>query len=129
MDRIEDAKVLLDAGRWSAAYYIAGYAAECALKACILGRIDRTGIVFTEKRFQEKCWTHSLEELVKQAGLDAELGMTIAAHPAFGVRWSIVKAWNELSRYGQSPESDARELFDALVDDPDGILKWLQIHW
>jgi hypothetical protein len=31
-DRILDAKALLAARRWSGAYYLAGYAVECALK-------------------------------------------------------------------------------------------------
>ncbi len=35
-----DAKVLLDAGRWHAAYYLAGYAVECGLKACVLAHIE-----------------------------------------------------------------------------------------
>jgi HEPN domain-containing protein len=30
---VVDAKLLLDAGRWHAAYYLAGYAVECGLKA------------------------------------------------------------------------------------------------
>ena len=34
-ERIAEAKILLDAGKWSGAYYLAGYAVECALKACI----------------------------------------------------------------------------------------------
>jgi HEPN domain-containing protein len=33
--RIEDARVLFRGGRYDAAYYLAGYAVECALKACI----------------------------------------------------------------------------------------------
>ncbi len=33
-ERIKDAEALLMAGRWSGAYYLAGYAVECALKAC-----------------------------------------------------------------------------------------------
>ncbi len=31
---MRDAEVLLDAGQWSGAYYLAGYAVECGLKAC-----------------------------------------------------------------------------------------------
>jgi hypothetical protein len=34
-ERISDAKVLLGARHWVGAYYLAGYAVECALKACI----------------------------------------------------------------------------------------------
>ena len=33
--RLEDAKCLLLGGRWAAFYYLAGYAVECAIKACI----------------------------------------------------------------------------------------------
>jgi hypothetical protein len=34
-ERVADAAALLDAGRFQAAYYLCGYAIECALKACI----------------------------------------------------------------------------------------------
>jgi HEPN domain-containing protein len=34
-DRLKDAEVLLAKGRFAAAYYLAGYAVECGLKACI----------------------------------------------------------------------------------------------
>jgi HEPN domain-containing protein len=34
-DRLKDAEVLLASGRFGAAYYLAGYAVECGLKACI----------------------------------------------------------------------------------------------
>jgi hypothetical protein len=33
--RIEDARLLLRSGRQQGAYYLCGYAVECALKACI----------------------------------------------------------------------------------------------
>lgn len=33
--RIAEAKVLLDNNLYAGAYYLAGYAVECALKACI----------------------------------------------------------------------------------------------
>jgi HEPN domain-containing protein len=34
-ERVRDAKALPNAGQWSGAYYLAGYAVECGLKACI----------------------------------------------------------------------------------------------
>ncbi len=39
LDHIADAKALLAARRWGGAYYLAGYAVECGLKACILVRV------------------------------------------------------------------------------------------
>ena len=38
-ERIADVKALLAAKRWALAYYVAGYAVECALKACVLVRV------------------------------------------------------------------------------------------
>src|SRR5437764_991419 len=73
-ERIRDAKVLLAAKQWSAAYYLAGYAVECALKSCILAFIERTGFIFVEKKYAEQCWTHDLEVLLKLAGLEPGLG-------------------------------------------------------
>lgn len=34
-ERVKDAKSLLGRKRWSAAYYLAGYAVEVGLKACV----------------------------------------------------------------------------------------------
>jgi HEPN domain-containing protein len=36
--RIKEARILLDGDSYSGAYYLAGYAIECALKACIAKR-------------------------------------------------------------------------------------------
>jgi hypothetical protein len=35
-ERLSDAEALIAGGRFDCAYYVAGYAVECALKACIL---------------------------------------------------------------------------------------------
>src|SRR6185437_13757784 len=69
-ERIAEAKILLDAGKWSGAYYLAGYAVECGLKACIakLTKPDE----FPDKNFGAKCWIHEIEPLVKLAGLETQ---------------------------------------------------------
>ena len=61
-DWVIDAKVLLDAGRWHAGYYLSGYAVECGIKACVLAYVENTGIIFLDKRYSEKCFTHRIEE-------------------------------------------------------------------
>ena len=40
VERLEDAKALASLGRYAAAFYLAGYSIECALKACIAKRIQ-----------------------------------------------------------------------------------------
>src|SRR5207248_9891874 len=61
---------LLDLGMWDGAYYLAGYAVEVALKACIIKAVMATD-AFPEKKFSENCWTHDLEKLIVLAGLKA----------------------------------------------------------
>src|SRR5438128_12577971 len=61
-------------GRWAGAYYLAGYAVECGLKACILAYVENTGAIFLNKRFLEGCWTHELEKLLITANLQVEFG-------------------------------------------------------
>ena len=69
-DRTLDSQSLLAAGRWSAAYYLIGYAVECGLKACVLNHIVNSGVVFQDRKYAERCWTHRPEELVKLANLE-----------------------------------------------------------
>ena len=52
--RIREAKALLDAKEWDGAYYLAGYAVECALKACIIKRLNSSDL-WPEKSFVENC--------------------------------------------------------------------------
>jgi hypothetical protein len=125
-----DAKALLDDHRWAAAYYLAGYAVECGLKACILARVTvETEIIFEDRRFSEKCWTHSLSELVKLAGLEAERITYTAANPAFARNWIVVKDWSEISRYQPTLHHRAKKLYSAITDDPNGVMQWIKAHW
>ncbi len=69
-ERILDSEALLRAGRWSFAYYVAGYAVECALKSCLLSRMIDTGWIFQEKVKIEQCRTHDFMELVRLSPRD-----------------------------------------------------------
>lgn len=128
-DRIEDARILLANARWTAAYYLVGYAVETALKACILKFVEETGVIFTDKRFAEKCWTHRIGDLVTQANLEPLRGRDIGANPVLGGFWGVVELWSEISRYEQKTEADARNLFEAVTNEPDGVFRWIQQHW
>ena len=75
-ERVRNADALLAASQWSAAYYLAGYAVECALKAYLPAYLDRTGKIFRERDYikkLEKCWTHGLTLLVELADLTEQL--------------------------------------------------------
>src|SRR5438132_1189342 len=95
-----DAKSLLENRRWSAAYYVAGYAVECAHKACVLVRVGAAPeVIFDVKRFSENCWTHDILELMKLAGLESARVADIVANAALAENWVVVKDWTEKSRY------------------------------
>jgi hypothetical protein len=128
-DRLREAKALLAAKLWSGAYYLAGYAVEYGLKSCILAYIERTGIIFEDRKYAEKCWTHDLEELVGLAGLERPLGLAVAANPALRENWAIVKEWSELSRFRRTPHNEAKSLYRAITDKPDGMMRWIMNHW
>lgn len=128
-ERIQDAKALLAASRWSGAYYLAGYALECALKSCVLRYVEQTGIIFEDRKFAERCWTHDLETLVKQAGLSNERGRAIAEDVQLGTNWLIAKDWSETARYRLSTQQQAEKLFAAIADSTHGVLSWVKNHW
>ena len=128
-DRLLDAQALLAAGRWSGAYYLAGYAVECALKSCVLAYIIKTGVIFDDKKYAEKCWTHDIEALVKLADLEAARGVAIAANGLLSSNWSVVGDWWEGARYEQKTQLEAQSLFDAVGDSSHGVLQWIRGHW
>lgn len=128
-ERIADASALLAATQWAGAYYMAGYALECALKSCILAYIDRTGIIFEDKKYAQNCWTHDIEDLVRQAGLTIERDKAARTNITLGQHWMIAKDWSEASRYRMSTQLQAEKLFHALTDNTDGVLPWVKTYW
>jgi HEPN domain-containing protein len=127
-DRIADAAVLLAAGRWSGAYYLAGYALECGLKACI-ARLTNQDDFPRDRKFVEECYTHNLEKLLKAAGLKAALDADTSANPALAGNWGVANEWEETSRYAQKTQVEAQKLYDAITNDPDGVLPWIRLRW
>jgi HEPN domain-containing protein len=126
-ERIAEAKILLDAGKWSGAYYLAGYAVECGLKACIANLLKTE--IFPEKEFSDKCYVHDIEKLVVLAGLKTKRNVDAGANVNLDANWGIVRGWKETSRYDKKTQADAQALYDAITQNPDGVLLWIQLHW
>ena len=125
--RIKETEALLDRGLYGGAYYLAGYAVECALKACIAKLTKEHD--FPDKRVVDKSWTHDLTELIKVAGLEKEREEKGRRDKEFGLRWGVVKDWSEDSRYRSVGEKEARQLYAAIIDPVHGVLPWLEQHW
>ncbi len=129
MERLEDAKTLLAAQRWSGAYYIVGYSLECALKSCVLFYIEQTGIIFQDKKYGERCWTHDLETLLRQAGLKEARDEAIRNNAILDHYWATVNDWSETSRYEIISQLKAEKLFNAVDDNTNGVLQWVKNFW
>lgn len=130
--RLRDAKALLGRKRWSGAYYLCGYVIECALKSCLLRHLGESGAVFGEPKYLKElanCWTHDLANLVKLAGLEAEFGVARGANPALDTFWGVTKDWKETSRYEEKTEAEAKALYEAVGNNPDGVFRWIQSRW
>jgi HEPN domain-containing protein len=127
IERIGDAKALLAARRWSAAYYIAGYAVECALKACIAKLMKSEE--FPDKKFADKCWTHNLIQLLDLAGLKSHFDTAQLADRRLTRNWETVKEWTEESRYIRTSKAEAEKLYEAITDRKHGVLSWLKQRW
>lgn len=128
-ERIVAAQCLLAAHQWSSAYYLAGYAVEFGLKSCILVHVENTGVIFEQRTFSEKCWTHDLEQLVGQAGLKAALDAEIVGNPTLANNWAIAFQWTEKSRYQNKTQGDAESLLNALNSHPTGVMPWIRVRW
>ncbi len=53
--RVREAKVLLDKGLFAGAYYLAGYAVECAMKARIAGQTRRHDFPPEPEKYKDIC--------------------------------------------------------------------------
>jgi HEPN domain-containing protein len=126
--RLQEAKALLDLGLWDGAYYLAGYAVEVALKACIIKAVMATD-AFPEKKFSENCWTHDLEKLIVLAGVKGVWDAALKADPNLRANWVILEDWSEQTRYHRISEPEARDLYDAISDATHGVLTWIKAHW
>jgi len=131
-DRILDARAHLVAGvdRWSAAYYLIGYAVECELKSCVLARVAaHPEVIYQDKKFSNDAWTHDIESLLVVADIKGDRDNDAVANPPLHVNWQRVKDWNEKSRYLQKTQAEAQRLFDAVTDPNAGVMQWIRVRW
>ena len=126
--RIEEAAVLLAQGKFDGAYYLAGYAVECGLKACI-ARLTSQDDYPPKPKFIHDYYSHEIDKLVKTAGLMARRDADAAADPALEKNWDIVKDWTEESRYERKTQAQAQQLIAAITDAARGVLPWIKRRW
>jgi hypothetical protein len=102
--RLLEAKALLRAGLPNGKYYLAGYAVECALKACIAKTTRRHD--FPDKKQVEASYTHIFKKY-----------------------WEIAEEWGEGSRYEEHTLAEAEKLIEAIGARNHGVFRWIKLFW
>lgn len=110
---------------WVGAYYLAGYALECAFKAKIAQETRR--FTFPDKSHAAKVHTHNLGELLKLSALETQLKAEMAANPLLEVNWSVVKDWTSEVRYSLTlAKQDAIDMHNSAFTRVHGIAHWIR---
>jgi hypothetical protein len=131
--RLKESKALLAAELPSGAYYLAGYAIECALKACIAKRTQEHD--FPDKRLADKSFSHDVEKLLDAAGLTDLMKNDRTADEELELDWDTVREWSEQSRYDFFEDDQtgglvtAQMLIDAVESEKGGVLRWIRQSW
>jgi len=122
-----DSELLLAHARYGAAYYLAGYAVECALKACI-ARLTKAED-FYDKLLARRIFTHNLQELVIHADLADIFVKNSKNDQVFAANWAQVSFWNEESRYKAHTPQEAEILIKAVREPVHGVMPCIRRYW
>ncbi len=125
--RLREAGTLMKHRLPDGAYYLAGYAVECALKACIAKKTRRHE--FPDRRRVEASHTHNLIQLLNEAELKQVVASQARDDAEFRQNWDLVQLWSEQSRYKVHPTEEAQALLKAINDRRHGILACIKRHW
>ena len=127
--RVREGKALLDKRFYSGAYYLLGYAVECALKACICRHIRRYD--FPERKVVQDSYQHNLGSLLTTAGDKAKkFASEMTRNKNLESNWSMVVNWKETVRYEHNiSDKKAKDFYLAITDKKNGVLTWLKKCW
>jgi len=124
--RLRDAEILLQNRRFDRAYYLAGYAVEGAIKACVAKKTQRYDS--PDRNLALEVYVHDLSKRLKPAGLDQVWQRELDGDPNLSVKWAVVKDWTEQSRYKTHARQKAEDMLEA-VGGAQGILECLRKYW
>lgn len=122
--RLAEARLLLANEFPSGAYYLAGYAIECALKAVIAAGFRANEI--PDKYRVNSIYTHNLKDLLSLAGLKSRLDDDMNESPELRENWATISKWSEHTRYEVWTSDAAATMLEAVGAADKGLLQWLQ---
>lgn len=126
--KVDDAALLWRHDRYSNAYYLAGYAVELALKACISRQILKETL--PDPKFIREVYSgHNLANLLKLAGLQREHKDRLDSDAYFAANWALVVEWSPEARYKVTDKYTAGLMLDAVQNSNSGIFPWIKNYW
>lgn len=126
--RVKEATALFDQGLFDGAYYLLGYALECALKSCIARQFRQHD--FPDRKLVLDSYTHELEKLLRVSGLKEKLEAEFENNPVMEFNWGVVKDWSEKTRYHYGKgKIESFDFYNAVTEEGTGILSWLKNWW
>ena len=124
--RTREAVALARSRNQQGAYYLAGLAVECAFKACIAKKTRRHEFP-ADAKYAGRVYSHDLTELLKLAGLAAQLDRDMRGNSRLAANWGTMKAWKVGCRY-ETTGLNGKDMVDSL-ESPDGVLTWIRQRW
>lgn len=126
--RLDDARALLNAGRWRGAMYMAGYAVECLLKTKLMQVYGCRTLRELDNELQRRgalaehatVFTHHLELLLR---LTQRLE-PLRQHRMLWPQFTLVNRWLPAWRYTAdlSNQRDAEDFLEAVAQ----IMRWIE---
>ena len=101
---------MLDRQSYEGAFYLAGYAVECALKACIA---RKTQAYDFPPQDAKTFYTHDLDILFSKADLKSLREVREQKVTKFKLNWAVVKDWKSVTRYEH--QIDAKRARDCIM--------------
>lgn len=125
--KMDDALLLFSNRKYSNAYYLAGYAVEIGLKACMAVQICAETV--PDKDFLKGFLEHKFDKLVGLAGLKPQLKAEQDHSTVFAANWAIVSEWSPDTRYETKDVTSAQTIIAAIADENSGVFQWIKRYW
>ncbi|QJD77935.1 hypothetical protein [Spirosoma rhododendri] len=137
--RLADAAVLLAADQPDTAFYLAGYAIECALKAAVCRTLDQNdfyqpdrtnkGSRYVQDRVFREFKTHNYSDLLVLSGLSAKFEKARTEDGQLETAWTRVRSmnWSEQVRYNLNSFSVLP--VSEFVESVNTIVVWISKYW
>ena len=138
--RLEEASILLAKNYPDGAFYLAGYAVECALKSAIYRTLNiddffelnsaKAHSAKVKDDVLQKFRTHDYGTLLALSGCYYKLDTAITLDVILGDAWTIIRtlSWTEQYRY-ETTTRKGQVAVQGFIDSVNIFLQWIKTHW